>query len=254
MTATRAHRFGNTMAGPSSSFWKASSARLVGDSMRVRPWNPPSCPRPLLDDYAGERLCHPMTTSAGHSLASDAVHQQWCLAPAALPVRPPTVLRMLRQGPRALAIPTQVQAAAIQKPEINDDAVEKFIAEKVTQALVSDRKDAAEAVKVLNAILNTFGDDDSEHMILPSIIRVIIGSGQVQAAAIEKPEISVDAIEKFVGEKVTRALLSENRDVVEAVKVLKATLKTFGDDDSEHFFPLIIAAVTGIIRVINWTR
>ncbi|KAL3202144.1 hypothetical protein MRX96_012116 [Rhipicephalus microplus] len=53
MTATRAHRFGNTMAGPSSSFWKASSARLVGDSMRVRPWNPPSGPRPLLDDYAG---------------------------------------------------------------------------------------------------------------------------------------------------------------------------------------------------------
>ncbi|KAL3220608.1 hypothetical protein MRX96_050343 [Rhipicephalus microplus] len=107
MTATRAHRFGNIMAGPSSSFWKASSARLVGDSMRVRPWNPPSGPRPLLDDYAGERLCHPMTTSAGHSLASDAVHQQWCLAPAALPVRPPTVLRMLRPGPRALAIPTR---------------------------------------------------------------------------------------------------------------------------------------------------
>ncbi|KAH8042580.1 hypothetical protein HPB51_024801 [Rhipicephalus microplus] len=107
MTATRAHRFGNITAGPSSSFWKASSARLVGDSMRVRPWNPPSGPRPLLDDYAGERLCHPMTTSAGHSLASDAVHQQWCLAPAALPVRPPTVLRMLRPGPRALAIPTR---------------------------------------------------------------------------------------------------------------------------------------------------
>ncbi|KAH8033405.1 hypothetical protein HPB51_012076 [Rhipicephalus microplus] len=107
MTATRAHRFGNIMAGPSSSFWKASSVRLVGDSMRVRPWNPPSGPRPLLDDYAGERLCHPMTTSAGHSLASDAVHQQWCLAPAALPVRPPTVLRMLRPGPRALAIPTR---------------------------------------------------------------------------------------------------------------------------------------------------
>ncbi|KAH8027809.1 hypothetical protein HPB51_010455 [Rhipicephalus microplus] len=107
MTATRAHRFGNIMAGPSSSFWKASSARLVGDSMRVRPWNPPSGPPPLLDDYAGERLCHPMTTSAGHSLASDAVHQQWCLAPAALPVRPPTVLRMLRPGPRALAISTR---------------------------------------------------------------------------------------------------------------------------------------------------
>ncbi|KAL3198759.1 hypothetical protein MRX96_044286 [Rhipicephalus microplus] len=44
MTATRAHRFGSIMAGPSSSFWKASSARLVGDSMRVRPWNPPIRP------------------------------------------------------------------------------------------------------------------------------------------------------------------------------------------------------------------
>ncbi|KAL3198264.1 hypothetical protein MRX96_014460 [Rhipicephalus microplus] len=56
MTATRAHRFGSIMAGPSSSFWKASSARLVGDSMRVRPWNPPSGPRPLLDDYAVEAM------------------------------------------------------------------------------------------------------------------------------------------------------------------------------------------------------
>ncbi|KAL3255859.1 hypothetical protein MRX96_046655 [Rhipicephalus microplus] len=63
MTATRAHRFGNTMAGPSSSFWKASSARLVGDSMRVRPWNPPSGPRPLLDDYAEGRAASVSLTS-----------------------------------------------------------------------------------------------------------------------------------------------------------------------------------------------
>ncbi|KAL3219571.1 hypothetical protein MRX96_030329 [Rhipicephalus microplus] len=73
---------------------------------------------------------------------------------------------------------------------------------------------------------------------------------QVQAAAIEKPIIGVDAIEKFVGEKVTQALLNDSRDVVEAVKVLKATLKTFGDDDSEHIHPAIIAAVSGIIGAI----
>ncbi|KAL1420731.1 hypothetical protein MTO96_004467 [Rhipicephalus appendiculatus] len=47
---------------------------------------------------------------------------------------------------------------------------------------------------------------------------------QVQAAAIEKPEISVDAIEKLIAEKVRQALASDRQDVVEAVKVLKATL------------------------------
>ncbi|KAH6926936.1 hypothetical protein HPB50_024273 [Hyalomma asiaticum] len=53
---TRAYRFGDAVAGPLSSFWKASLVRLVGDTMRLRPWGPPSGPRLLLDDIASERL------------------------------------------------------------------------------------------------------------------------------------------------------------------------------------------------------
>ncbi|KAH6934864.1 hypothetical protein HPB50_001559 [Hyalomma asiaticum] len=104
---TRAYRFGDAVAGPLSSFWKASLVRPVGDTMRLRPWGPPSGPRLLLDDIASERLCHRRTTSAGLCLASDYEHQQQCLVPAALPVRPPSLLRMLRPGPHALTFPTR---------------------------------------------------------------------------------------------------------------------------------------------------
>lgn len=175
----------------------------------------------------------------------------------------------------------QIQAATLSKPPTSTDDARKLLTEKLSRFIMEHRE---ELIEVLKGVDST-GDGTDEQgfplviaAILASILTpaMAVGAGaigtitmktslvlvlfvlgllcQVQAAAIEKPEISVDAIEKFVGEKVTRALLSENRDVVEAVKVLKATLKTFGDDDSEHFFPLIIAAVTGIIRAINWTR
>ncbi|KAH7936102.1 hypothetical protein HPB52_018302 [Rhipicephalus sanguineus] len=106
-SATRAYRFGDVMAGPLSSSWRASSTRLVGDTMRLRTWDPASGPRLLLDDIAGKRLCHPRTTSSELSLASDPERQQWCLVPAAFPVRPPSLLRMLRTGPHTLNFPSR---------------------------------------------------------------------------------------------------------------------------------------------------
>ncbi|KAL1481429.1 hypothetical protein MTO96_015618 [Rhipicephalus appendiculatus] len=78
------------MAGPLSSFREASSACLVGDTMRLRAW----CPsfgrtRLLIDDIVGQRLCHPGTMSAGLSLATAPERQQRCPVPAVSPVRPP---------------------------------------------------------------------------------------------------------------------------------------------------------------------
>ncbi|KAL1442983.1 hypothetical protein MTO96_030490, partial [Rhipicephalus appendiculatus] len=50
VTATRAYRFSDAMAGALSSFREASSARLVGDTMSLRPWDPPSTRLPFDDN------------------------------------------------------------------------------------------------------------------------------------------------------------------------------------------------------------
>ncbi|KAL1467746.1 hypothetical protein MTO96_041956, partial [Rhipicephalus appendiculatus] len=100
-TATRAYRFSDAMAGPLSFFREASSARLVGDTMSLRPWDPPSTRLPF-DDIADQWLRPSRTTFAGLSPASDPGRQRLCPVPAASPARPLSLLRMLRPGPHTL--------------------------------------------------------------------------------------------------------------------------------------------------------
>ncbi|XP_037582790.1 uncharacterized protein LOC119466355 isoform X2 [Dermacentor silvarum] len=69
----------------------------------------------------------------------------------------------------------QIQAATLNKPEKNTDALRKYLVEKISQSITDEHGDRGEALKALRTSLSALVDETDEQSI--TLVAVLIAAG-----------------------------------------------------------------------------